>query len=126
MDIFKVLVLIIALLLLLQLLKQHSPAQSILVSAACCVLLLFYALQSAKPIMDFVNQFSQGFSSLGLFSVLKCLAIAIIAQTTFELCKECGQTALASQVELTGRVAIMICALPLFTELLNIMARLLS
>lgn len=125
MDIFKIMVLVLVLLLLIQILRQHSPAQAVLVSAACCIILLVYALAQAAPVFEFANKLSSMLQNDDLLVVLKCIAIALLAQTTQELCKESGQTALASQVDLCGRIAITICALPLFTQVLTILTRLL-
>lgn len=125
MDIFKIMIVTLILLLLIQILRQNSPSQAILVSAACCIILLVYALTQAAPIFEFARKLSAMLQNDDLLSVLKCIAIAILTQTTQELCKESGQTALASQIDLCGRIAITVCALPLFTQVLNLLTRLL-
>ncbi|MEG0339811.1 MAG: stage III sporulation AC/AD family protein [Oscillospiraceae bacterium] len=122
MDIFKLLILTILFLMLLQLLREHCSPFAVLASAAACIVILFITLKVSAPIFVFAGKLSSLINNDSLKCVMKCIAIAILTQMTQELCGESGQLALAGRVELAGKISILICALPMFTELLNIIS----
>ena len=58
--------------------------------------------------------------------ILKVLATAYIADFTAQLCKDSGESAIASKVELAGKVIIFYLALPIFTAILELIDSLLN
>ena len=55
----------------------------------------------------------------------KAAGIALTAQLARDVCKDAGQSALAGQVELAGRVLILLAAMPLLGRLLELVTGLL-
>ncbi|MDP4118786.1 MAG: SpoIIIAC/SpoIIIAD family protein [Bacillota bacterium] len=55
--------------------------------------------------------------------VIKCSGIACIASICGAMCRDMGQSAVATKLELAGRIAIMITALPAITALLELIER---
>ena len=51
--------------------------------------------------------------------LLKGLGIAILTQCCADICKESGESGIASGVELTGKIEILLLCLPLFDEILK-------
>ena len=119
MDIFKVLGFCLCALVLLSVLRQYNPGYAVLAALACCMVLLWFVMQALGPVLSFVETLSQfsGFEHLG--TVFKAVAIAQ------DLCMEAGQTALAGRVELAGKVAVLLAAMPLFTVLTDTLLALL-
>lgn len=57
------------------------------------------------------------------FSVLlKSIGICCITQLSSNICKENGSASIASQIELTGKIMIVVLALPLYTDILEMIA----
>lgn len=50
---------------------------------------------------------------------LKVLGICYLSQTGSDICRDCGESALAAQVELIGRIATVSVALPVIKELIK-------
>ena len=125
MDIFKVLGVCLCALVLLSVLRQYNPGYAVLAALACCMVLLWFVMQALGPVLSFVETLSQfsGFEHLG--TVFKAVAIALMAQSVQDLCMEAGQTALAGRVELAGKVAVLLAAMPLFTVLTDTLLALL-
>ena len=125
MDIFKVLGFCLCALVLLRVLRQYNPGYAVLAALACCMVLLWFVMQALGPVLSFVETLSQfsGFEHLG--TVFKAVAIALMAQSVQDLCMEAGQTALAGRVELAGKVAVLLAAMPLFTVLTDTLLALL-
>ena len=51
--------------------------------------------------------------------VLKAAGIALVAQNMQDVCKDAGLSTLAGKVELAGRCLILVCALPLFENIMG-------
>ena len=111
--------------MLLSVLRQYNPGYAVLAARACCMVLLWFVMQALGPVLSFVETLSQfsGFEHLG--TVFKAVAIALMAQSVQDLCMEAGQTALAGRVELAGKVAVLLAAMPLFTVLTDTLLALL-
>ena len=53
-------------------------------------------------------------------AVLKITGIAYIAEFGAEICKDAGEGAIASKIELAGKVIIVMLAAPIITSLLDL------
>jgi len=51
--------------------------------------------------------------------LLKIIGIAYISEFGAEICKDAGETSIASKIELAGKVIIMVMAIPILTSLLD-------
>ena len=93
------------------------------------ILLLFglAAIASVRPAITYVSRLGGSASIGGYVEVLlKALGIAILTQYTAEICRECGENAAASGVELTGKIEILLLCLPLIDEILVMADKMLS
>lgn len=57
--------------------------------------------------------------------IFKGLGICYITQLGCDCCRDCGESAIASQLELAGRISLLIIALPLFRAIIGIIETLL-
>ena len=53
--------------------------------------------------------------------LLKALGIVLIGRITADLCKDAGESAIASGVELAVKTAVLLTALPLLNRLLSLL-----
>lgn len=58
--------------------------------------------------------------------IIKALGICIISQITVDIISTCGEKALANIVEMCAKIALIMLAIPLFKELLEIIQTLLE
>ena len=126
MEIFKLLGFCLCALVLLDVLRQYNPSHAVLAALACCIVLLWSVAQAIGPAIDFIRLLSQisGLEHIG--TVCKAVAIAVIAQGVQDLCQQAGQTALAGHVELAGKTAVLLAALPLLNTLADTLLSLLG
>lgn len=125
MDFIKIAGFALAALALLTLLRQYNPSYAVPAGIACCAVLLAAALGAITPLLETAERFAAYADWDALGSVLKAAAIAIMAQLTQDLCRDAGHSALAGRVELAGRVAMLLAALPLFASLADTLTELL-
>lgn len=102
--------------------RQLKPEMSLLLVIACGVVLTFFLIGYLSPLLSEIAAIaSQGGIDSGFVSVaLKSLGICIAVQTASDVCRDAGQTALAEKIELGGRLALLIVALPLFRQLFDL------
>lgn len=104
------------------LVRQYERPQAMLLGLAVCCLLLLSAMPQIQEIIAAAEVF---FAKSGLseayFSILcKAIGISYLTQLGMDFCRDCGEAAIASTVELCGRVCLILLSLPLFTQLADI------
>ena len=110
------------------LLKKEKPEFAFLAEAggvALAVLCLFPSLQSAVRTME--EYFSAaGIDALYIKILLQSLGIAVLTKLTADICRDAGQTAMATKTELGGKILITVLALPLLQEIFSLIKGLLT
>jgi len=102
------------------LIKQIRQELVPLTVAVVGVVFFGYLLLSLSPVITFISDTAKQSGMGGYFSVLvKALAIALSCQVCAEICRDCGESSLASKVELAGKIGIIILSLPILQQLLG-------
>ncbi len=102
-------------------LRNFNNRFSEYIGAFATVLLFGAAVVEFMPIFDFASELAVGTGFEEYLSVLlKALGITLAVQLTSELCRDMGASSLASNLELVGRVELLLLALPLIKELAGI------
>lgn len=107
--------------------KKSNPEISLLLAMAASAAVLTLALtmlselrETLRMVMDFTS-----LQQTLVLPVLKCVAVGIVARLSADLCKDAGQSGLASAVELCGAAAALCISLPLVNTLLQTLGGLL-
>lgn len=98
------------------LLKKSNPELSLLLALAACIAVLAVIIGGLGDVYAFLEELViwAGLSA-DIFSPLwKTVGIALISRAGTELCKDAGENAMASMVEMTGAFGAILVALPLF------------
>ena len=116
----------LASLAVITILRQYNPTYSVPAGIACCTVLLILSLRALTPLLSFVERLAAYSTGTDIGIVFKAVAIAVLTQTTQDLCREAGHTALAGRVEFAGKIAILLAAMPLFVSLADTILELLQ
>ncbi len=86
-----------------------------------CLIVLGYALQLASYVMDFVVRLAQRYSVSDFYlqTVFKVIGIGYVCSLASGICRDAGQTSIGAQVELFGKLLILVQALPVASRLLD-------
>lgn len=107
--------------------KKDKDIASVLTVAACC-LIVIGALAYLEPIVSFLEQIQElgefDFSFLNI--LLKAVGIGLLTEITALLCSDMGNSALGKTLQIAATAVILWLALPLFTELLSLMAEIME
>lgn len=126
--IVKICIIAIISVFLSALLKKYSPDFSSLVSAVAGVLVFLLCVDELQKIisyfMDIYN--TTGFDVGFLSVILKIVGVGYITEFTADIAEDFGNKTISSKVLLGGKIVICGMALPFVSELLSLLASLLS
>ncbi len=105
--------------LLAVILKQYCSEQSMLISIAVSVLVTAFFVSFLGGTIDEIRSI---FEAAGISE--SCISICCITHISAELCRDSGETAIASAAELCGRAAIIVLSLPLMNSFIQLIDKL--
>ena len=122
MEIFKILIALIIAAVFSVLLRQHRPELSLLLIIATAVITLVVILSAlSKPFNTLSQRLECHGIELSYFKVaIKALGIVYTTSFCADVCRDAGQTTLASLAEAIGRCGIFILSLPLVFNIIDL------
>lgn len=108
-------------------LKDYNKTVSLILVLFSSALLFFKIVGSIGEITDTLKEITDNAGELSSYLklMLKVLGIALITQITADICRDCGETALAGQTEVAAKIIIVAMILPLFEAVIKIISGLL-
>ncbi len=107
--------------------KQWKSDLLILIRLSLVLVLGTILIGAATPLFSYFQELTQYTKGIAHTELLfKALGIALLTEICANICKECGESSLATGVELTGKIEILLLALPMISEILEIAEGLLS
>ena len=98
--------------------KKTNPELAVQVSIAAGVVIFFmllsYLSSAIEMIRDFASQYQEVYD--GIKIVLKIIGIAYLCEFAIQVLRDAGEGAIASKVELGGKLIILVITLPLLTS----------
>ncbi len=126
MDILQIVCIGIVAVALSSVIKVQKPELALQVSIITGILIFMLVAVKLSAVIDFIKTFSQkaDIDSTYITILLKIVGIAYIAEFGAEVCKDAGESSIASKIELAGKVTIVILAVPIITSLLDLVVKL--
>ncbi len=96
-------------------LRQYQRPQAVLLGMAVCCTVLIAAMPAMQEILATASVFfGQSGLEPGYFMVLcKALGITYLTQLGVDFCRDCGENAICTTVEICGRLCLVSLSLPL-------------
>lgn len=109
-------------------LKQYKPEYSLFISIAAGILIFLSVLAVIRPIMDFMGDLAAQTGLSGVYAevLIKSLAVCYITQLASDCCTDAGETAIAGKLQIAGKIAILLIALPMFKSLTDLVTELIN
>lgn len=110
------------------LLRRGNAEYALVLRISAGVLIALEILQAMIPALQQITSLLGVAGISGEYSgiLLRTLGVTFLTQFAADACKDAGEGALASKVELAGRVSILVLALPLFAKVASIAAALVA
>lgn len=101
-------------------LGQYRPEFRMLVTAAVTLLLMAMVLEQLSPVLEQLRSTMELTGLTGNYAAIlfKAVGICLLTQLTGDVCRDSGESSIASKIELAGRAAILLTAMPLIQEVL--------
>lgn len=100
-------------------LKQIGSGFHPAVTAVAGVLMLSYMSMQTLPVLQYMRSLAEESGMNDYFVIaVKALGVALICQLASEICRDFGETAVGSRIELAGKTAIIAMSLPLLKNLM--------
>lgn len=111
---------------LIVLLKQYRPEFAFGAVLSAGIILLLFTAGIFSDIFEFISELVaiSGINKEKYEILFRCLGICIITKIASETCIDCGQSSIASKVDLSGKAMIIINSLPLFSEIIGMIKNL--
>lgn len=127
MEIITITGLCILATIIIKIFEKSNKEYSLLLLLGVSIFILIIIISCIAPVIESVTELFNisGVSSKYLKIIFKSIGICYLTQLGCDYCKDANESTMASELELAGKVSILIIALPLFGELIEIIKKLL-
>ena len=127
MDIVKIIGIAFVALIIIIILKQYKPEFVIYVSIVAGAIILFLSMDKLSGIINLLENIANKTPVNGRFLsiLIKITGIAFLTEFAVSICKDSGETAIASKVDLGGKVIIIAMSIPIISSLLETIVKIL-
>lgn len=127
MDIIKIIGVAFIAVIIIVILKQYRPEFAIYASIIAGVLILAMASGTLSGIIDMINSISSktSINSEFLVILIKITGIAILTEFAVSICKDSGESAIASKVDIGGKIIIISMSIPIINALIDTVVKIL-
>ncbi|MFQ9263892.1 MAG: stage III sporulation protein AD [Clostridia bacterium] len=127
MEIIKIIGIALIALIIIIMLKQYRPEYAIFISILTGVLILFLVMDRLTGIVNLIESIQDKFSINTQFIALliKITGIAFLSEFAVSVCKDSGEAAIASKIEIGSKIIIISMSIPIISSLLEIILKIL-
>ena len=127
MDIIKIIGIAFIAVIIIVILKQYKPEFAIYASIIAGVLILTLASGTLSGIIDMLKSISSktNINNDFLIILIKITGIAILTEFAVSICKDAGESAIASKVDIGGKVLIISLSIPIINALIDTVVKIL-
>ena len=126
MNIISICALSIVATVLILTVKRYNGELAILISISSAVIILLSVIEYVLFSIDTVSEIlaSANISSEYIMILLKVMGICFVTEFTCDSVKEAGLISLCSNIALAGKILVLITAMPMFKNVLNVVSAL--
>lgn len=126
-EIFKIIGLALITTIGVIIVKQIKPEIAIFVGLAGSIIIFLYIINLLEQVFDLFNYILDATNINGeMFAILlKIVGVGYITEISANICADSGNSAVASKVQLAGKLVIFVLAIPIITNLVEMITELL-
>lgn len=126
MSLFAICGLVLSVTLFMLLIRQFRPEYAPPLSLCLTLFVTLASLASLVPLMNYLNSLELEAFGEYLPYLFKSMGISFLTATASDLCRDCGENAVALKLELLGKCEIALLSLPLLKALLTLSTNLMQ
>lgn len=126
-DIIKIIAVGLIAVIIVIIIKQYKPEFAIYISIITGAIILYMIFGKLQGIINLLQNIGSkaGVNSQFLSLLLKITGIAFLAEFAINICKDAGEGAIASKIEIGSKVIIVSMSIPIISSLLDVILKLL-
>lgn len=126
MEIVQVVSLGIVVTVLALILKEQKPMFAFLLVTITGITIFLFLLGKISAVIRILEQLADRSQVNHVFfvTILKIIGVAYIAEFGAQIVRDAGQDSIASKIELTGKILIMVMAIPIITVIIDTVMKL--
>jgi stage III sporulation protein AD len=107
--------------------REQKPVFAFLIGAFAAITNFLFLIGKIGTVLDTLENLAaaSGVQNIYLKTILKIIGIAYIAEFGAQIVRDAGQDAIASKIELAGRVLIIVLAVPIIGIIIETVLKLL-
>ena len=111
---------IIIVILALQL-KNIKSEYSVVIMIVGCVIIFFYSISGIIKVVEILKKIinDTGINDERIIILLKIMGISYIAEFVSDIAKDSGYSALSNQIQIYGKITILVVSVPILESLIN-------
>jgi stage III sporulation protein AD len=127
MEIVQIVGLALAATLFILVVRERAPSFAFLLGLVVSILLLLFVLQKIGTVIGFLENLANQaeIGRMYVQTILKIIGVAYIAEFGAQIARDAGQGAIAQKVELTGKILILVFAVPILQAIVDTILHLL-
>lgn len=121
MDIIKIIGIGFITLIITIILKEYRKEYAIYAVIICGAIILMYSLNTVTSIVNFLEQISKNrsFNTDFISCLLKITGISILTEYAVSICKDSGESSIASKIDFGGKILIISMSIPIIGKSLE-------
>ena len=90
------------------------------VRAICTIIFFSIILLISSPIIEYITEISEEYESFKYcLLIVKGIGISFIIKVTSDICKDMGEVALGTYIEIVGKLQLILLVLPIIKEIID-------
>ena len=124
MDIFKVVAFSLVATILIVLIKEQRKEIALMLTIIASIWIIVFAIDEISQIINLLSNLTEksGINKDYLMIIIKVTGIAYIVEFGKNICQDAGQSAIATKLEMAGKVAIVSLSIPILSALLTVLS----
>lgn len=108
--------------------KEQKPQFAVVISVAACILIFYSAISRLQTVAELLESLTSytAIKASYLAILLKIVGISYISDFSASICRDSGYQAIAGQIEIFGKMAILTVSTPVVLALFNTVTDFLS
>ena len=127
LDVIKIIGVGLIGLIVIMLLKQYKPEFVVYVSLLTGVIILTLVIDKLSGVVNIISNLSNqaGINNQFLLILIKITGIAFLTEFAVSICKDSGESAIASKIDFGGKILIIAMSIPIISSLLEMIIKIL-
>ena len=127
MEIIKIVGIALIAVIIIVILKQYRPEYAIFVTIVTGILILSLVINQLSGVINLIKsiQDKSSINTQFIAILLKITGIAFLSEFAVSICKDSGEAAIASKIEMGSKIIIISMSIPIISSLLDIILKIL-